>query len=157
MMSALPVGEPIEAPELAPAPSASLAPAGPWATRAPSLEYTPVVAGAAWPSAAQRSSRQEHTRHLVVDSGAIIKGLHLQDHADFFWTVPEVLKEIRDKRARHVLETLPYELRTRQPSGEAVQAGACAPRRTAAPPSSYPPLLAWALLTPLPRLASPLQ
>jgi RNA-binding protein NOB1 len=92
-----------------------------------------------------------------VDSGAIIKGLHLQDHADFFWTVPEVLKEIRDKRARHVLETLPYELRTRQPSGEAVQAGACAPRRTAAPPSSYPPLLAWALLTPLPRLASPLQ
>lgn len=39
-----------------------------------------------------------------------------------FWTVPDVIDEIRDKRARSSLERLPFTLQTREPSSEAVSA-----------------------------------
>ena len=83
--------------------------------------------------------------HLVVDSGAIIKGcgfdfhktakryeendmnLSSPQHAncvllvfsccvtcfDRFWTVQDVINEIRDKKSLHLLETLPFELEIR--------------------------------------------
>ncbi len=38
--------------------------------------------------------------------------------AQNFWTIPEVLAEIRDQRARVNLETLPFELKTREPTDE---------------------------------------
>ena len=90
----------------------------------PAVAASVPVAAAPAARAAPIVAKKAHTRHLVVDSGAIIKGLHLESQAEYFWTVPEVLKEIRDKRSRHVLETLPYELQTRQPPGAAVAAGA---------------------------------
>ncbi len=40
-----------------------------------------------------------------------------------FWTVPEVVAEIRDKKARHHLESLPFELKLREPSDEAMKFG----------------------------------
>lgn len=40
-----------------------------------------------------------------------------------FWTVPEVVAEIRDKKARHHLQTLPFELKLREPSDEAMKFG----------------------------------
>lgn len=40
-----------------------------------------------------------------------------------FWTVPEVVSEIRDKKARHHLESLPFELKLREPSDEAMKFG----------------------------------
>ena len=40
-----------------------------------------------------------------------------------FWTVPEVISEIRDKKARHHLESLPFELKLREPSSEAMKFG----------------------------------
>lgn len=40
-----------------------------------------------------------------------------------FWTVPEVVAEIRDKKARHNLDTLPFELKLREPSDEAMKFG----------------------------------
>ena len=61
-------------------------------------------------------------KHLVVDSGAIIKAERLEHLAENFWTVQEVLDEIRDSKSRHVLDTLPYNLKTRVPSGEAMNA-----------------------------------
>ncbi|GMF13965.1 unnamed protein product [Phytophthora lilii] len=39
-----------------------------------------------------------------------------------FWTVPDVLDEIRDKKSRAILERLPFTLRTREPSAEAMKA-----------------------------------
>ncbi|CAN0172721.1 unnamed protein product, partial [Laminaria digitata] len=38
-----------------------------------------------------------------------------------FWTVPEVVSEIRDKKARQHLESLPFELKLREPSDEAMK------------------------------------
>lgn len=62
--------------------------------------------------------------HLVVDSGAIIKGHGYSFHskAKNIWTVKEVLAEIRDSKARALLETLPFELKIRSPSTEALTA-----------------------------------
>ncbi|DAZ93062.1 TPA: hypothetical protein N0F65_009736 [Lagenidium giganteum] len=61
-------------------------------------------------------------QHLIIDSGAIIKGTNLTSLAENFWTVPDVLNEIRDKHARTKLQNLPFELKTREPSAESIQA-----------------------------------
>lgn len=55
---------------------------------------------------------------LVVDAGPIITGARLHHLAEEFYTVDEVLAEVRDKKARHILETLPFEIKTRQVSPE---------------------------------------
>jgi len=65
---------------------------------------------------------QNKLQSLVLDSGPIIKGgcLRLINSAESFWTIEEVLNEIRDSKARHHLETLPFELRTRCPTPESI-------------------------------------
>lgn len=62
-------------------------------------------------------------RCLVVDSGPIIKhtGLSaLWKKANHFYTVPAVLKEIRDAKSREHLAMLPFDLIARQPSFESI-------------------------------------
>ena len=61
-------------------------------------------------------------KHLVVDSGAIIKAERLEHVAEQYWTVQEVIDEIRDSKSKHVLNTLPYELKIRKPSAECMNA-----------------------------------
>ena len=53
--------------------------------------------------------------HLIVDSGAIIKGCGYEFHktSKRFWTVQDVINEIRDSKSLHLLETLPFELEIR--------------------------------------------
>jgi RNA-binding protein NOB1 len=70
--------------------------------------------------------------HIVVDSGAIIKG-----HAFSFyktesklWTVAEVINEIRDSKSRDILSTLPFELEIRSPSEKAMLAVSSFTRKT---------------------------
>ncbi|XP_030138418.4 RNA-binding protein NOB1 [Taeniopygia guttata] len=53
--------------------------------------------------------------HVVADTGAFLSAAPLQDVADALYTVPEVLAEIRDRRARRRLSALPCELRVRRP------------------------------------------
>ena len=63
-------------------------------------------------------------RYLVVDSGPIIRRTALNSlwrKAQHFYTVPAVLQEIRDAKAREHLDSLPFELQAREPSKEAVQ------------------------------------
>ncbi|GAX22314.1 RNA-binding protein NOB1 [Fistulifera solaris] len=63
-------------------------------------------------------------RYLVVDSGPIIRRTALNSlwrKAHQFYTVPAVLQEIRDAKAREHLDSLPFELQAREPSKEAVQ------------------------------------
>ncbi|KAJ0402874.1 hypothetical protein P43SY_000488 [Pythium insidiosum] len=87
------------------------------------LSFAAAVAAAPTTMAAPRSgAEKKKVLHLVVDSGAIIKGTNLGVLAENFWTVPDVLEEIRDKRSRAVLEALPFTLRTREPSAEAMKA-----------------------------------
>jgi RNA-binding protein NOB1 len=70
--------------------------------------------------------------NLIIDSGAIIKGCGFDFHkvAKRFWTVQEVLAEIRDSKSLHLLETLPFELEIRVPSDKAMKAVAEFSRKT---------------------------
>ena len=72
------------------------------------------------PTQAEGQMSVPRVRHLVVDSGAIIKEVPLHSLADSLWTVPDVIEEIKDKRARHVLESLPKRMELREPSQEAM-------------------------------------
>eukprot|EP00938_MAST-03A_sp_MAST-3A-sp1_P005264 g5264.t1 len=65
-------------------------------------------------------SNENVLRHLIVDSGAIIKEVNIVGLAENLWTVSDVIEEIRDKRARHVLENLPKELKVREPSATSI-------------------------------------
>jgi RNA-binding protein NOB1 len=64
-------------------------------------------------------------RSLVVDSGPIIRmtGMtSLRGRANSYYTVPAVLQEIRDAKARQHLDQLPFVLVPREPSQEGIQA-----------------------------------
>jgi len=78
------------------------------------------AASAATAQPAEGTFSARRVRHLVVDSGAIIKEVPLHDLADNLWTIPDVIQEIKDRRARHVLESLPKRLQLREPSAEAI-------------------------------------
>jgi RNA-binding protein NOB1 len=62
-------------------------------------------------------------RALVVDSGPFIRqsSLALREKAQSYYTVPAVVAEIRDAKARQYLEQLPYELVIREPSPQAIK------------------------------------
>ena len=66
------------------------------------------------------TSNENVLRHLIVDSGAIIKEVNIMGLAENLWTASDVIEEIRDKRARHVLENLPKELKVREPSATSI-------------------------------------
>ena len=75
------------------------------------------------PNAATDATATPRLTYAVVDSGPLIKGLRLETlAADNLVTVPEVLRELRDRQARQMLASLPVELQTREPSGEALAA-----------------------------------
>ena len=59
---------------------------------------------------------------VVVDANAIVKGLRLERLAEEAVTIPEVLREIKDRQARHTLATLPFELKVRDPDEESIKA-----------------------------------
>ena len=62
-------------------------------------------------------------RYVVFDTGPLIKGARLErTDAEQLVTVPEVLREVRDPAARHLLATLPCEVEVREPSDEAMAA-----------------------------------
>ena len=61
---------------------------------------------------------------LIVDSNALIKGVRIEKfRAREVVTVSEVLGEVRDRNARHMLGMLPFELKVEEPSAEALKAG----------------------------------
>ena len=70
--------------------------------------------------------------HLVLDAGALISG----ETRTFYkagcklWTVPEVLSEIRDSKARAQLAALPFEVEAKDPSDIALRAVSAFARKT---------------------------
>ena len=58
--------------------------------------------------------------HLILDSGPIIKQTPLTGTSEFYYTIPEVLKEIKDENSKLYLESLPFTILTKQPSKEAM-------------------------------------
>lgn len=59
---------------------------------------------------------------IVLDSAPIItSSLSLGPLSDNFYTVPEVLKELKDKTTRDNLGNLPYLIQTKSPSEESIK------------------------------------
>ena len=70
-------------------------------------------------------SASDEAKHqcLVVDTNAIVRGVHVERMAKELFTVPEIISEIRDKQTREgVLATLVLpEIKLREPSAEALE------------------------------------
>ena len=60
---------------------------------------------------------------LVLDSGPLIKNTPIHHLAQKFYTIPEVLNEIRDKKSREYVGQLPFELEIKNPSEHALREG----------------------------------
>lgn len=63
--------------------------------------------------------------HLVLDTSPFLRGgvLKLRTLADKFYTIPEVLNEIRDRQARNDLALLPFDIQVINPTEASVRAG----------------------------------
>jgi len=61
--------------------------------------------------------------HLVVDTGGIIQGTRLERLGKELWTIPEVLDEVRDSKARALLDTMIVPLKLKEPTPADVKAG----------------------------------
>ena len=76
----------------------------------------------------------------VIDANAIISGnglLALLQNTDRVVTVPEVLREVRDKQSRAWLAALPFAIETLEPGEESLKAGGCQQHRTSAFPCPH--------------------
>ncbi|CAO3599295.1 unnamed protein product [Absidia cylindrospora] len=68
------------------------------------------------------SSNDTKINHLVIDTNAIINGMTLKDTADFFYTCPEVMAEIRSAHSREYLTRLPFEIMIENLTEESLKA-----------------------------------
>ena len=60
-------------------------------------------------------------QHLVVDSGPLIQNSFSVNLAENFYTIPEVIGEIRDADTRERLAKLPFELKLKNPTTKSLQ------------------------------------
>ncbi|KAL0481555.1 20S-pre-rRNA D-site endonuclease nob1 [Acrasis kona] len=59
---------------------------------------------------------------IVVDTGAIVyKAVQLERFGSEFVTTSQVIGEIRDSRSKYILNTLPFQLKLREPQKESIQ------------------------------------
>lgn len=64
---------------------------------------------------------QKSVTHVIADSGAFIRNAPLQSIAENIYTIPEVVKEIKDKATLQRLQVLPYNIEYRVPSQESIK------------------------------------
>lgn len=64
---------------------------------------------------------RQHFQHVVLDAGPLIHNSFPPTLADTFYTIPEVVSEIRDETTRHRLQNPPFILKIRSPSPRALQ------------------------------------
>eukprot|EP01121_Diplochlamys_sp_Union-15-3_P016964 TRINITY_DN5884_c0_g1_i2.p1 TRINITY_DN5884_c0_g1~~TRINITY_DN5884_c0_g1_i2.p1 ORF type:complete len:447 (-),score=86.85 TRINITY_DN5884_c0_g1_i2:10-1308(-) len=69
-----------------------------------------------------KQPQQEKVDFLVIDSGAIIRSMKLETYGENFLTVPEVVQEIKDKKAKSYLAAFPYKIEYRNPTPQALKA-----------------------------------
>lgn len=61
-------------------------------------------------------------RKLVLDTAPFIRRVQFAQYGSEYYTIPEVLKEVRDGKARAFMESLPITIKTREPSPESYAA-----------------------------------
>ena len=106
-MAAKPAAAPAPAPAAAPLMSNDVVSAG-------AADGSGVAANGAQPVLSSADEALRDLKKVVLDSGAIIKGGRLEGLGQKFWTIKEVLGEVRDSNARAVLDTLAVELEVRE-------------------------------------------
>ncbi len=62
-------------------------------------------------------------KYLVIDTGALIKGVKLEKYDAEIVTIEEVLKEVRDHQSRALIETPVYDISVRVPDKESLKEG----------------------------------
>jgi len=67
---------------------------------------------------------------LVVDSNAFIKQIRFETIGEKFYTVPQVLSEVRDAKAREFMRSFPFEIIEREPTPTALKEVAAFARKT---------------------------
>ncbi|KAF8988715.1 Nin1 binding protein [Haplosporangium bisporale] len=74
----------------------------------------------------------DKAKNLVLDTSPFLRGgaTKLRSLADKFYTIPEVLNEIRDKQARNDLALLPFDIEVINPNESSVRAVAAFARKT---------------------------
>ncbi|KAF9327216.1 Nin1 binding protein [Podila minutissima] len=74
----------------------------------------------------------DKAKNLVLDTSPFLRGgaSKLRALADKFYTIPEVLNEIRDKQARNDLALLPFDIEVINPNESSVRAVAAFARKT---------------------------
>lgn len=83
---------------------------------APALDSNPFLAA---------DETHDRAVSLVLDTSPFLRGgaLKLRYLGDKFFTIPEVLNEIRDKQARKDLALLPFDIEVINPTEASVRAG----------------------------------
>lgn len=81
------------------------------------------AAPAAAAPASEEAADASNIKYAVIDANAIINGLDLNAIAAKLVTIQEVMDEIRDKRSRQNIATLPRGIDVREPTEESVKAG----------------------------------
>ncbi|CAM2715550.1 unnamed protein product [Rotaria socialis] len=66
-------------------------------------------------------TNNKRVNHLVVDSSAFIRQAPLHNLTDVVYTVEDVVKEIRDLKTRESLNVVPYTLKFKEPSTDAIR------------------------------------
>lgn len=69
-------------------------------------------------------------KQLVVDTNAFIKNVRLENIGQEFVTIPQVIEEVRDAKARKFLAAFPLPIATKDPSPAALKAVADFARKT---------------------------
>ncbi|GIX97703.1 RNA-binding protein NOB1 [Caerostris darwini] len=64
---------------------------------------------------------KKRVNHLVVDSGGFIKASPVHEYAENIYTVKGAIQEIKDKETLQRLQFLPYTLKVKEPSAEAIK------------------------------------
>eukprot|EP00026_Physarum_polycephalum_P009360 Phypoly_transcript_09481.p1 GENE.Phypoly_transcript_09481~~Phypoly_transcript_09481.p1 ORF type:complete len:398 (-),score=109.51 Phypoly_transcript_09481:103-1296(-) len=67
---------------------------------------------------------------LVVDTNAFIKGVRIETIGQEFYTIPQVIEEVRDAKARQFLANFPLPILTKEPTPAALKAVAAFARKT---------------------------
>lgn len=67
---------------------------------------------------------------LIVDTNAFIKQVRMETIGEEFYTIPQVISEVRDPRAREFLKNYPFEIKTREPTPAALKAVAAFARKS---------------------------
>jgi rRNA maturation endonuclease Nob1 len=60
---------------------------------------------------------------LILDAAPIIKSLHTLPPAEKYFTVPEVLGELKDQKTIQALDSFAHQIETKIPSPEAIRYG----------------------------------